>query len=55
MAGYFNEPYPARAAIGVASLPRGCAVEIDAILYLGGREEALAPVAAEQAAAPRAS
>ena len=28
MAGYFNEPYPARAAIGVASLPRGCEVEI---------------------------
>jgi reactive intermediate/imine deaminase len=52
MASYFNEPYPARAAIGVASLPRGCEVEIDAILYLGSREEALAPAAAEQAAVP---
>jgi reactive intermediate/imine deaminase len=39
MASYFNEPYPARAAVGVASLPRGAAVEIDAIMYLGSREE----------------
>jgi reactive intermediate/imine deaminase len=53
MASYFNEPYPARAAIGVASLPRGCAVEIDAIMYLGSREEALAPAAAAQATAPK--
>ena len=52
MASYFNEPYPARAAIGVASLPRGSEVEIDAIMYLGAREESLAPVAAEQAVAP---
>jgi len=51
MAAYFNEPYPARAAIGVASLPRGAAVEVDAVMYLGPREEALAPVAAEAAAA----
>ena len=35
MATYVREPYPARAAIGVASLPRGCDVEIDAVLYLG--------------------
>ena len=35
MATYFKEPYPARAAIGVASLPRGSAVEIDAIMHLG--------------------
>jgi reactive intermediate/imine deaminase len=35
MATYFKEPFPARAAIGVASLPRGALVEIDAILYLG--------------------
>ncbi|CAG0986648.1 aminoacrylate peracid reductase [Burkholderiales bacterium] len=35
MAGYFALPYPARAAIGVASLPRGAAVEIDAVLALG--------------------
>jgi reactive intermediate/imine deaminase len=32
MAEYFTEPYPARAAIGVAQLPRGVAVEVDAIL-----------------------
>lgn len=35
MAEYFKTPYPARAAIGVASLPRGAAVEMDAILELG--------------------
>ena len=34
MAGYFKQPYPARAAIGVASLPRGALVEIDAIMVL---------------------
>jgi reactive intermediate/imine deaminase len=34
MAGYFAAPYPARAAVGVASLPRGALVEIDAILHL---------------------
>lgn len=34
MAEYFKKPYPARAAIGVASLPRGAAVEMDAILEL---------------------
>ena len=32
MAEYFPQPYPARAAIGVAALPRGAAVEADAIL-----------------------
>lgn len=36
MAEYFREPYPARAAIGVASLPRGAAVEMDAVMVLGG-------------------
>jgi len=35
MAQYFDEPYPARAAIGVAELPRGALVEVDAILVLG--------------------
>jgi reactive intermediate/imine deaminase len=35
MAQYFKEPFPARAALGVASLPRGAAVEIDAIMHLG--------------------
>ena len=34
MAEYFAEPYPARAAIGIAALPRGAAVEMDAILAL---------------------
>lgn len=32
MAEYFQEPYPARAAVGVAALPKGAAVEMDAIL-----------------------
>ena len=34
MARYFIEPYPARAAIGVASLPRGAQVEADAVMVL---------------------
>ena len=34
MATYFTPPYPARAAVGVASLPRGAQVEIDAIMVL---------------------
>jgi reactive intermediate/imine deaminase len=34
MAQYCQEPYPARAAIGVAQLPRGAAVEVDGILVL---------------------
>ena len=35
MARYVEEPYPARAAVGVKELPRGALVEADAILYLG--------------------
>jgi len=35
MAQYLKEPYPARAAVGVAALPRGALVEIDAILHSG--------------------
>jgi reactive intermediate/imine deaminase len=35
MAGYFQEPYPARAALGVASLPKGARVEVECILSLG--------------------
>lgn len=35
MVEYFQEPYPARAAIGVAALPRGALVEMDAVLVLG--------------------
>ena len=34
MANYFEAPYPARAAIGVAALPRGALVEMDAVLVL---------------------
>jgi len=40
MAQYFREPYPARAAIGVAALPKGAAVEMDAIMVL---DKAAAP------------
>lgn len=36
MAEYFQQPYPARAAVGVASLPRNAAVEMDAVMVLGG-------------------
>ena len=35
MAGYFSQPYPARAAVGVAALPRGALVEADAVVVLG--------------------
>jgi len=35
MAQYFTEPYPARAAVGIASLPRGALVEADAVMVLG--------------------
>ena len=35
MAKYLTEPYPARAAVGVASLPRGALVEADAVLVVG--------------------
>ena len=34
MAQYFTEPYPARAALGVAELPKGAEVEMDAVLEL---------------------
>ena len=34
MSQYFNEPYPARAAVGVAALPKGAQVEMDAIMVL---------------------
>ncbi len=36
MADYFRQPYPARAAVGVASLPKEAAVEMDAVLVLNG-------------------
>lgn len=35
MAKYFNQPYPARAAVGVKELPRGALVEADAVLVVG--------------------
>jgi reactive intermediate/imine deaminase len=35
MADYFQEPYPARAAVGVASLPKDAQVEMDAVMVLG--------------------
>ncbi|MSP28470.1 MAG: RidA family protein [Methylococcales bacterium] len=38
MAKYFDEPYPARAAIGVAALPKGAGVEMDAIMVLKPQE-----------------
>lgn len=34
MAKYFTQPYPARAAVGVASLPRGALVEMDGVMEL---------------------
>ncbi|HZC03724.1 MAG TPA: RidA family protein [Gammaproteobacteria bacterium] len=36
MATYFKEPYPARAAVGVAQLPKGATVEMDAIMVIDG-------------------
>ena len=35
MGRYFSAPYPARAAVGGASLPRNAGVEMEAVLYLG--------------------
>jgi reactive intermediate/imine deaminase len=37
MSGYFRAPYPARAAVGVAALPRGALVEADAVMVLDAR------------------
>jgi len=34
MAEYFSEPYPARAAVGVAALPRGAQIEVECIVAL---------------------
>ena len=39
MAQYFKEPYPARAAVGVAALPRGAQVEMDAVMVLAGKAQ----------------
>jgi reactive intermediate/imine deaminase len=43
MAEYFEQPYPARAAVGVASLPRGARVEADGVMVLGAREADVLP------------
>lgn len=34
MSGYFQQPYPARAAVGVSALPRGALVEMDGVLVV---------------------
>jgi reactive intermediate/imine deaminase len=39
MAGYFSEPYPARAAVQVTALPKGVSVEMDAVMVLAGDRE----------------
>lgn len=38
MAEYFAEPYPARAAVGVAALPKNVPVEMDAVMHLPEQE-----------------
>ncbi|MBI3898796.1 MAG: RidA family protein [Gammaproteobacteria bacterium] len=48
MAQYFPEPYPARAAVGVAALPKGVPVEMDAVLVSAARS---APTAKRKAKA----
>jgi len=40
MAEYFAAPYPARAVVGVAALPRGAAVEMDAVMVLASADRA---------------
>jgi reactive intermediate/imine deaminase len=36
MTQYFQQPYPARAALGISALPRGALVEMDAVMQLAG-------------------
>jgi reactive intermediate/imine deaminase len=43
MAAFFTEPYPTRSTVGVAALPRGAAVEIDAVLMLASAGESDEP------------
>jgi reactive intermediate/imine deaminase len=38
MSHFFQEPFPARAAVGVAALPKGALIEMDAIMYLKPQE-----------------
>lgn len=35
MADFFDKPYPSRAAVGVASLPKGVDIEVEGVMYLG--------------------
>ncbi len=35
MGDFFQAPYPARAAVGIAALPKGSGVEVEGVLYLG--------------------
>lgn len=35
MSEFFDEPFPARAAVGVASLPKGVDIEVEGVMYLG--------------------
>lgn len=53
MAQYFKEPYPARAAVGVAALPRGVPVEMDAVLVLSGKTAAKPKRKTRAKSAPR--
>lgn len=43
MAEYFEQPYPARAAVGVAQLPRGARVEADGVMVLGEHQADVLP------------
>ena len=43
MAEYFDQPYPARAAVGVASLPRNAQVEADGIMVVGAHQTDVMP------------
>lgn len=43
MAEYFEQPYPARAAVGVAELPRGARVEADGVMVLGEHQADVMP------------
>ncbi len=38
MGSYFQEPYPARAAVGVAALPKNVAVEMDGVMFLKSQD-----------------
>ena len=43
MCEYFDQPYPARAAVGVASLPRNARVEADGVMVIGAHEADVMP------------